>query len=110
VKVFMSRVLTLSDDLFDRLRGVADQRGLSVEELLDRWLAALAPSGEPAPDAGEDDDLLTACTHALLNGGSPPVSADWKEIETVLERSEPSYPTIEEAMSALRSRPWSKDE
>jgi len=46
---------------------------------------------------------------ALLDGGEPPVAADWEELKTALQGSEPHYSTVEEAMTALRSRPWAKD-
>jgi hypothetical protein len=34
----MSHTLTISDDLYAQLGTIADQRGMSIEELLRRWL------------------------------------------------------------------------
>jgi hypothetical protein len=106
----MSQSLTLPDELFDRLRRAADQQGLSVEQLLAWLMSAAGPSAAMPPHSVEDEDLLVACTRALLDDTDPPVAADWKEIEGALSHSQPAYASIEEAMSALRRRPWAKDE
>jgi hypothetical protein len=106
----MSQLLTLPDELFDRLRRVADQRGLSVEELLAWCTSALEPSTGMHALPAEDEDLLVASTRALLDRSEPPLAADWNELRDALSRSEPPYASVEEAMSALRQRPWTKDE
>ena len=105
----MSQSLILPDELFDRLRRAADQRGVSVEQLLASFISAAGPITTMPPHSVDDQDLLVACTRALLDGSDPPVAADWKEIEEALSHSEPAYASIEEAMSALRRRPWAKD-
>jgi hypothetical protein len=106
----MSQLLTLPDELFDRLRRAADQRGLSVEQLLAWCTSALEPSTGMHALPAEDEDLLVACTRALLDRSEPPLAADWDELKDALSRSEPPYASVEEAMSALRQRPWTKDE
>jgi hypothetical protein len=106
----MSQTLRLSDDLFDRLRRAAEQEGLSVEQLLARWVAARVPIQEGQPAQEGDHDLLLACTRALLDGSEPPIAANWDELRLALQSSEPLYPTVEEAMSALRHRRWMKDD
>ena len=104
----MSRTLTLPDELYERLRRTADQQGLRVEQLLGQWVGMPMPCNNMStPDA--DEALLVACTRALLNGTEPPMAVDWAALEGALQSSEPLYPTIEEAMSDLRSRPWAKD-
>jgi hypothetical protein len=57
-----------------------------------------------------DDGVLVACTRALLDGTEPPVAFEWDDIEAALRNSAPEYPSLAEAMSALRGRPWSEDE
>jgi len=106
----MSQTLTLPDELFDRLNCTADQQGLVIEQLLAQWIAAAMPSRERLSDTLRDDNLLLACTQALLDGSEPPIAADWAELEAALQGSKPLHPTVEEAMSSLRSRPWTKDE
>ena len=103
----MSRTLSLPDDLYRRLDEVAARRGVEIPDLLADWLAA-HPDGVPS-SACEDEDLLVACTHSLLQGEQPPIAVDWKEITAALGETEPIYATVEEAMSALRRRPWTKD-
>ena|ERR1043166_4902957 len=105
----MSLNLTLPDDVMSRLREVAGQRGVSIEGLIEQIAATLPGSTHIAGGDPMDDELLVACTRALLEGTEPPITAAWKEIEETLLASEPIYPTVEEAMSALRGRPWSKD-
>jgi hypothetical protein len=106
----MSQTLHLPDDLFDRLRRAAEQEGLSVEQLLARWVAARVPIQASQPEQEGGNDLLVACTRALLDGSKPPVAVDWDELALALQSSEPPYATVEEAMSALRHRPWKKDD
>ena len=103
----MSRTLTLPDELYERLRRIADQQGLAVEQLLEQW-AGMPTSNTNMPASYADDDLLVACTRALLDGTEPPVTVDWPALDAALQSSEPLYPTIEGAMSDLRSRPWTK--
>ncbi|NCQ35210.1 hypothetical protein GW813_09100 [bacterium] len=67
-----------------------------------------AVASRPAEEI--DDGVLVACTRALLDGTEPPVAAEWDDIEAALRNSEPEYPSLAEAMSALRGRPWSEDE
>jgi hypothetical protein len=106
----MSQSVVLPDELYARLRQAADERGVAVEELLARCLASLgSDDGRDTPPADEEQ-LLVECTRALLEGREPPVKADWDELEAALASTEPAYPTVEDAMSALRSRRWSKDE
>jgi hypothetical protein len=64
---------------------------------------------EPNRKEDEDTPLVTG-TRALLDGREPPIAANWDAIELALQSSEPLYPTVEAAMSALRQRPWAKDE
>src|SRR5262245_34458102 len=104
----MSRNLTLPDELFDRLRRAADQQGLAVEQLLGQWVGMSMPDANTL-SANADDDLLVACTRALLDGTEPPIPVDWALLEGALQSSEPKYPTVEDAMSDLRKRPWAKD-
>jgi hypothetical protein len=106
----MTQTLSLPDELFDRLRRAAEQQGLSVEQLLAQWVSARTPTQESVPAQEDDDDLLVACTRALLEGTEPPIVVNWGEVELALQSSEPHYPTVEEAMSASRRRPWTKDE
>jgi hypothetical protein len=105
----MSHSLTLPDDLFDHLRRTANQQGVSIEQLLREWLIKRVSAGEGPSSLQDDDELLMACTRALLEGGEPPITADWEELMTTLEHSEPVPPTVDEAMSVLRHRPWTKD-
>jgi hypothetical protein len=58
----------------------------------------------------DEEDLLVDCTRALLDRSQPPLAVDWKELRHALSRSERLYTSVEEAMSALRQRPWTKDE
>jgi hypothetical protein len=108
----MSQTLQLPDELFDRLRRVAAQEGLDITQLLAQWVEALTPINEDSSDETEEneDALISACTKALLNGSEPPIAVNWDELMEAVQNSEPLYPTVEEAMSALRGRPWKKDE
>jgi hypothetical protein len=105
----MTQTLRLPDDLFDRLLHAAQQQGLSIEQLLAQWVAARTPAGENVPAPEGDDDLLIACTRALLEGTEPPIAVNWNDVKLALDSSEPFYLTVEEAMSASRRRPWTKD-
>jgi hypothetical protein len=78
-----------------------------VEELLDGWASGASLDFVQGDDA--DEELLVECTQALLEGKEPPVQATWEEIRAALEASEPLHATVEDAMSALRRRSWSKD-
>jgi hypothetical protein len=106
----VSQTLSLPDALVIRLQTLADERGLSIEQLLVQWAGEPTSNGGGAERPGQDDELLVACTRALLDGSEPPVAVDWDEIQRALQESEPAYSTIEEAMTTLRRRPWSKDE
>jgi hypothetical protein len=103
----MSQTFTLPDELAEQLRLIAEQRGVSIEQLLTQWIGDPAPTRGVLGAADQDQELLVACTRALLDGRDPPIAIDWIEIQNALQASEPFYATVEEAMSALRRRPWS---
>lgn len=105
----MTWTLTLPDELFERLSRVADARGVPADQLVAEWIVALATEPDSTPIADEDQDLVTY-TRALLAGSLPPLTSDWSDLEKALSNSEPEYASVEEAMSHLRTRPWTKDE
>jgi hypothetical protein len=105
----MSQNLTLPEGLLDRLQRAADHRGLSVEQLLAQIAGSLESAGQAQGDQEGEEDLLVASTRALLEGSEPAIPVDWREIDDALSKTEPAHATVEETMSALRRRPWSKD-
>src|SRR5947207_311956 len=105
----MSQSLTLPDELFDRLRITADQRGVSIEQLIHAAIGALGPDDGSRLNGAEDRDPLLLATRALLDGTDPPITIDWDEVKQSLMDSEPAYGTVEEAMGELRQRPWAKE-
>jgi hypothetical protein len=107
----VGQILELPDDLYDELRQIAEQRHLTVESLIVQWVKAMPRTPEEGGKWPDQEQLeLTAATRALIEGEEPPVPVDWEELRRALQQSEPACPTIEEAMTALRSRPWSMDE
>jgi len=104
----VSQNVTLPDELFDRLRIAADQRGVSIEQFIDAVVPASGPDEVSSLDGAEDQELLLA-TKALLDGADPPIGLDPNQLKLSLRGSEPAYGTIEEAMEALRQREWAKD-
>jgi hypothetical protein len=108
-RVRMSEGLTLPDELLDRLEQAATRRGQSVEQLLSELVSNLVPDTEVHSAVVPSEELLAECTRALLSGIDPPIAADWDDIADTLSDSEPPFGSIEEAMSDLRGRAWSKD-
>jgi hypothetical protein len=104
----MSQTLTLPDELIQQLRRAADQRGVPIERLLSDYVDELNTSAD-APST-DDEALLEACTRALLAGGDPPIPVDWASLRGVILSTSPEFGTLEDAMTALRHRPWTKDD
>src|SRR5207302_9908292 len=84
----MSKMLSLPDELFDRLHLAAEQQGTTIEQLLAQWAASAVAGSEGFPDSAVDDDLLVMSTRALLDGTEPPVSVDWGELMSAIQGSE----------------------
>lgn len=105
----MGQTISLPDHLYERLHQIAGKRNVSMVELLEQWATVSEPGPPPTEPVSASDEALVACTRALREGRTVHAEADWEEIAMALAQSEPLYPTVEEAMSALRHRDWTKD-
>lgn len=89
----------LPEDLVERADKLAQEKGVSRSELIEKGLALIV-----ARDAISAEELFHLATQAMLEGKPVPVKVEWHAIEKKLQESRPRFATAEEAMAAVRRR------
>lgn len=87
----------MNEKLIRGIEGIAKLRGITRSALIKEILEeALECSSNPIRDA----------VLALREGKKPSREVDWSRIEEELKRTEPYFPTVEEAIASSRQRRW----